>query len=118
MSKNWLSNFEKEFDVSLFKNDEHGISYFERKNSCEWFIKIDENSKTISLPKNFEDNTVTKEIILMLLENSNNWELIGLSNLDREYEISNIKNKHFSRVFYYSEKEKLNAFGGKEWNKF
>lgn len=118
MGDNWLKQFEEKFNLVLFQNDNKNLSYFEKKNSCEYFIEIDENSKTISLPKNFKDRTLTKEIILMLLENSDSWELIGLSNLYGEYEISKIENIHFSKVFNYSEKEKLNAFGRKEWNEF
>ena len=118
MSDNWLKQFEEKFNVVLFQNDTKDISYFEKSNSCEWFIEINEHCRTISFPKHFKDNAFIKDIILMLLENSNNWELIGLSNLHGEYEISKIENIYFSKVFYYSEKEKLNAFGGKEWDEF
>lgn len=123
MSENWLSDFEQKFEVLLFKNDEKGISYFERKNSYQWFIKINQNTKTIStpriIPNSFnERGKKEKEIVDCLLENIGNWEMIGLSNSYGEFEVQKLETSNNNNIFYYSEKESLNAFGGKSWEEF
>lgn len=123
MSGSWLSEFEQKYDLVLFGSDEQGVSYFEKQNSYKWYVKIDENKQMISIPKLIpnsfnEREKKEKEIVNFLLENISNWKLIGLSNFNQEFEIQEVDSSNNKYIFHYSEKESLNAFGGKSWEEF
>lgn len=126
MASDWLKAFEEKYDLNFFEQKNVSIkrkAYFEKTNHFEWFIEIDENKKTITLPKfNLnsyrESELKEKQIIGDLLENISNWNIIGLSNCSGGYEVSKITPSNDKYIIHYAEKESINAFGYLDWDNF
>lgn len=98
---NWVKEFEKEFELKFFGNpnaitpEDKKIIYFENTRETEWYVKINQNKKSI-LVRRIEKNESQynyrkeKDIVKFLLLNSDKWELIGLENEYNCFELEKV----------------------------
>lgn len=103
---NWLEVLEGNYRLSFFgKNIQRqfeNVVYFIDKASRKAVVEIDQDKKQISLLKtNVFRNDHQDELVKVLINHSDSWEELGLSNCDDKLQITSIESNKYFTVFNF-----------------